>query len=82
MAKYICKLCNYSTKRKHDYNKHLKTKKHINSNKIFICECGKVYKYNSGLSKHKNKCKYNKISDSLKILEKNDIENKNQRGYS
>ena len=78
MVKYICKLCNYSTKRKYDYKKHLKTKKHINSNKIFNCQCGKVYKYPSGLSKHKNRCKYYKTLDSLKILEKNDMENKNE----
>lgn len=78
MVKYICKLCNYSTKRKYDYKKHLKTKKHINSNKIFNCQCGKVYKYPSGLSKHKNRCKYYKTLDSLKFLEKNDMENKNE----
>ena len=78
MAKYVCKLCNYSTKRKYDYKKHLKTKKHINMNKTFNCQCGKVYKYRSGLSKHKIRCEYYKISDSLKILEKNDIENKNE----
>ena len=78
MDKYICNLCNYSTKRKANYERHLKTKKHINSNKTFNCECGKVYKYQSGLSKHKNRCKYNKISDSLKTMEKNSIENKNE----
>ena len=65
MAKYICKLCKYSTKRKANYERHLKTKKHTNSNKTFNCECGKVYKYQSGFCKHKNKCKYNKISNNL-----------------
>ena len=29
MPQYTCKLCNYSTKLKGDYNKHLKTKKHL-----------------------------------------------------
>jgi len=47
-------------------------------NKKFNCECGKVYKYRSGLSKHKIRCTYYKISDSLKKMEKNDIENKNE----
>ena len=28
MSKYKCKCCNYITKRKHDFNKHLKTNKH------------------------------------------------------
>ena len=31
MPQYTCKLCNYSTKLKGDYNKHLKTKKHPES---------------------------------------------------
>ena len=78
MAKYFCELCNYSTKRKYDYKKHLKTKKHLNKNKIFECECGKVYKYQSGFCKHKNKCKYNIITDSLKKLVKNNEKNKNE----
>ncbi len=54
--KYCCILCNFSTNNKYNYNKHLNTKKHINKNKKFICECGKQYKYKTGLSKHKNKC--------------------------
>ena len=54
--KYCCILCNFSTNNKYNYNKHLNTKKHINRNKKFICECGKQYKYKTGLSKHKNKC--------------------------
>ena len=29
MVNYECKLCNYITVRKSNYNKHLKTKKHI-----------------------------------------------------
>ena len=78
MVQYICKLCNYSTKRKYDYKKHLKTRKHINSNKIFNCQCGKIYKYRSGLSKHKIRCEYYKISDSLKKMEENNKENKNE----
>ena len=30
MPFYICHLCDYSTKQKNDYNRHLKTKKHRN----------------------------------------------------
>ena len=44
---FVCKKCEYSTTRKNDYNKHLKTKKHLNKNKIFECDCGKIYKYRS-----------------------------------
>ena len=49
--KYICKKCCYETEIKCNFNKHLKTKKHLNKNNKFICECGKKYKYNTGLSK-------------------------------
>ena len=54
--RYFCKKCCYKTEIKCNFNKHLKTKKHLNKNNKFICECGKKYKYNSGLSKHKKKC--------------------------
>ena len=61
--KFLCKKCEYSTKRKNDFYKHLKTQKHIkNKNENietnkFLCECGKTYKYRSGLWRHKKKCK-------------------------
>ncbi len=63
--KHVCIKCNYSTNSKKDYNKHCLTKKHKksrNKEKIpvivdFSCpNCGKTYKYNSGLSRHKKKC--------------------------
>ena len=54
--RYFCKKCCYETEIKCNFNKHLKTKKHLNKNSKFICECGKEYKYNTGLSKHRKKC--------------------------
>ena len=54
--RYICKKCCYETEIKCNFNKHLKTKKHLNKNSKFVCECGKEYKYNTGLSKHRKKC--------------------------
>ena len=56
MKKYECLKCNYSTNRKYDFNRHSNSKKHLNKNKKFICECGKEYKYNTGLCKHIKKC--------------------------
>ena len=66
---YQCKLCNYNTNDKSNYNRHILTKKHIKNEKNVckknVCEkslqykceeCGKSYKYLSGLSRHKNKC--------------------------
>ena len=66
---YYCCHCDFDTKNLKDYKRHLKTKKHqkktpkktpqfksINPNR-YVCICGKDYKFASGLSKHKSKCK-------------------------
>lgn len=64
---YHCKKCDYITSNKYDYKKHLSTAKHKKDNKritndnnnsiIFSCaNCGKKYKFRSGLSRHKKKC--------------------------
>ena len=68
---YYCEACDYSTKYKTHFTKHLSTSKHIKnmtpqklkSAKIDIekcnyCEiCFKVYNSRSGLYKHRQKCK-------------------------
>ena len=66
----ICDICEYSTNRKSNWERHIETKKHIqminkadykthNSiNNLHICvDCNKTYKYKSGLSRHKKICK-------------------------
>ena len=69
---FVCFSCNYQTNNRTDYGRHCNTKKHIlneaQKNKVWItektqknalsftCECGKVYKYQSGLCKHKLSC--------------------------
>jgi len=63
---FLCKKCNYSSRDKHDFNRHLNTTKHQNGNNgnmvvtpktaEHICSCGKKYKHRSGLSRHKRKC--------------------------
>lgn len=57
---FYCKLCNVNCRDSYNLKKHFDTKKHkritMDNKKEgseFICECGKYYKYNSGLSKHK-----------------------------
>ena len=66
--KFHCKSCDYITCDKKDWKKHLLTRKHkktqipdkIIKNVEFICKfCEKGYKYKSGLSRHKKKCKMN-----------------------
>ena len=66
--KYLCKTCDFSSNDKKDYSRHLTTRKHKRNNldnegitkkteeNLFKCEyCSKLYKYRSGLSKHKKK---------------------------
>ena len=65
-AKYICEVCDYTTSRKSQYDRHLNTRKHkmeTNGNNLvpkssaeFICECRKEYRTRGGLFKHKQKC--------------------------
>ena len=69
---FFCDYCHYNTSKKCDYVKHLATDKHKNnengskmvvndsekSQKVanYECECGKIYKYDSGYYRHKKKC--------------------------
>ena len=69
--RFICKMCKYNTNNKSNFNRHLKSKKHI-KNCENVCECGKLYKTRSGLWKHKKICNY---IMQLKIME---LEKKNE----
>jgi len=64
---YECKLCDLITCHKKDYLRHLKTIKHkaivlLAGHKALIrqynCPCGKMYKDNSGLWRHKKNCMF------------------------
>lgn len=67
---YFCKLCDYKTCRKSQYERHLLTAKHKKmtnddikvpkSSKPYECECGRNYKYRQGLFIHKKQCNYKK----------------------
>ena len=51
MTLFNCMVCNYSTKRMNDYNKHLRTKKHLINSK------GDTFNtFNTSKSKHNTKC--------------------------
>tara|TARA_X000000950_G_C13817248_1_gene620347 strand:+ start:410 stop:1276 length:867 start_codon:yes stop_codon:yes gene_type:complete len=69
MVQYLCKKCNFSTKRKNDYNRHLKTQKHLGDKiiKKFICACGKKYKSRSGLWRHNKICNGNIELKNIKL---------------
>ena len=85
LNKYYCDICHYTCCRKSDYKKHLTTVKHnvskngnqmeteeiSKSQKIFQCECGKIYNNRSGLWKHCKKCK---TKDNLLLDNSNNIQ--------
>jgi hypothetical protein len=80
-SKFMCNICDYNTSKKSSYDKHLLTAKHTNrykkiqeatemlqkvSHESYKCSCDKVFKYHSGLWRHKKLCvqqKQNKNTD-------------------
>jgi len=64
---FYCKICDFVSSNKKDYERHLATDKHKmltnvdkktpKNPKPFQCECGKQYKHRQSLSVHKKKCK-------------------------
>lgn len=73
---YTCEKCNYTTKYKTHFNRHI----HSNKHNEFVCEiCNKSYKSRSGLWKHKQQCmdeKDKKIEELASLLE-NTVEKQN-----
>lgn len=58
-SKFSCTKCKYDSNSKRDYNRHLNSKKHKNDiivEKFGCSNCGKSYKGQSGLWKHKSIC--------------------------
>jgi hypothetical protein len=69
-SKYECKLCSYKTNESNKYARHVESQRHKNNFRLsrskeverFHCDtCTNSYKYKSGLSRHKKKCKLSKI---------------------
>ena len=67
-VKFECKMCEYSTSKQSQYDRHNLTAKHINATKcyknttikdpkMYECNCGNKYKHHSSLWTHKKKCK-------------------------
>ena len=75
---FHCKKCGFTSRNKKDWTRHLLTAKHQmdnmdntvdnakNPRREFECNCGRVYKHNSGLSKHKKKCLQQQSGDLAK----------------
>ena len=72
---FVCECCHYSTSRKSQYTRHLETDKHkflqnptpekFQTEKLYICDCGKIYKHSSTLYAHKKKC--DKLKENEKV---------------
>jgi hypothetical protein len=67
MPKHECKKCKYTTNRLSNWNRHILTDKHLRKRDYVCANCGKPYKYLSGLSRHNFKCPRN-IQSHLDIL--------------
>ena len=72
--KYSCQLCNFKCSKNCDWQRHVATRKHkkiIDDNekraKTFVCDCGKTYKYGSGLSRHKTVCTVKEKENTVTI---------------
>jgi hypothetical protein len=80
--KFYCKFCDYGTNKKDNYNRHLLSVKHNNSN-IHTCnKCGKKFKHASNLSRHSKKCNED-ISIIQQVIRENEeiqltVENQNK----
>ena len=84
---FCCEDWDYSTSKKSSFDKHLSTDKHKKSQngsylvvndsekspKVaqYKCDCGRVYKYDSGYYRHKKNC-----SDKIVVTNKEDVNNK------
>ncbi len=83
---FVCECCNYSSSRKSQYHRHLETDKHkflqnptsekFQTEKLYICDCGKKYKHLSTLYAHKKKCNGPHDLDKDKDKEKEQLTDK------
>lgn len=66
---FYCENCEYKTRNKTNFLKHLNTTKHVNTTKyneklqkvatsFFLCKCGKKYKHRASLFNHKKRCEF------------------------
>jgi len=68
---YYCKTCDFQCSKQSDWSRHVLTLKHKNGDTMvtngdnitqqnakaeYVCECGNIYKYRQGISRHRKKC--------------------------
>ena len=75
LINYSCEFCDFVSCNKNDYRRHNQTQKHFinvfQSEKTrknsYKCSCGKIYKDNSGLWRHKKICTINETFENEQI---------------
>jgi len=94
-TKFLCVDCDYHTSKIFNWNKHISTRKHkmvkngkkktekvAEQSEHHICsDCGKQYKFQSGLCRHRKTCKFIEKNKTLTYLEKevDELKKKNQK---
>ena len=94
-TKFSCEECDYHTSKIFNWNKHISTRKHkmvkngkkktekvAEQTELHICsDCGKQYKFQSGLCRHRKTCKFIEKNKTLTDLEKevDELKKKNQK---
>ena len=79
---YICLYCQYGCNKLKEWKRHVSTNKHLGliasdirtqqvfvKEKTYVCNCGNIYMYQSGLCKHKKSCMfYTKMDKNLQNI--------------
>jgi hypothetical protein len=80
---FYCECCDFKCCKQSNYSTHLLTAKHAKRYNMiqndtkkmpkiatsqYMCECGRIFSYHSGLWRHKKKCKDNKDDEELEKL--------------
>lgn len=79
---FYCNNCNFSCITKSEYSRHVNTKKHgkqeqemTSTHDVLRCNCGKLYKHESSLSRHKRACEMTNLKTN------NNNNNNNNNDY-
>ena len=74
--KFQCEICNYSTSRRFQFDRHNSTRKHIMTtrglhvfNEAYVCTCGKEFSCRQNLHRHKKICSLLPTNDEDNIID-------------